>query len=106
MRTQSGLRPRIGMKSISVTAPSRVSKRVSRIERAGPIAARGLRDVALRRDAASGRCPCVPSSAAKQASESKRGQHSQSIEPSLADERGALAVADQGVVFNPQRHAY
>ena len=43
----------------------------------------------------------VPRSAAKQALESNRGQHSQSIEPLRRDQRGRLAVADERVVFNP-----
>ena len=49
----------------------------------GAVAARDRRRFALRRDAEAAVLR-LPSSAAKQASESKRGQHSQSIEPSRA----------------------
>ena len=54
--------------------------------------------------AASGRCSASPSSAAKQAGESKRGRHSQSTEPSLADQGGGAGVAEHGVVLDRQRH--
>jgi hypothetical protein len=70
----------MGMKSTSVTMPSLHSKRVSRISVFGRYRlvtrASGSRG-AIRQWP----CSAVPSSAAKQASESKRGQHSQSIEP-------------------------
>ena len=59
---------------------------------------------AVRRCGAISQRPCsgVPSSAAKQASESKRGQHSQSIEPSRPTSAARLAVADQGIVLDAQ----
>jgi hypothetical protein len=44
-------------------------------------------------------CSGLPSKAAKHAPESKRGQHSQSINPS-ADERRRLAIADERVVLD------
>jgi len=80
-RISRELVPPAGMKSWISTIPPSVSKRVSRIS----VSAR------YRREAA--RPPCcgamsqrplsgVPSNAAKQASESNRGQHSQSIDPS------------------------
>ena len=72
---------RIGMKSITVTAPSSVRNLVSRMR----VWSRYLRlawnfsaSGAIRQRPLSG----VPRSAAKHASESNRGQHSQSIEPS------------------------
>ena len=49
-------------------------------------------------------CSGPPSRAAKARAESKRGRHSQSMEPSRADERGGMAVADQRIVFDRQRH--
>ena len=80
-RTRSEVPLRSGMKSISVATPSSVSKRVSRISvscAVFPADAKLFRRGAIRQRPLSG----VPSSAAKQASESNRGQHSQSIEPS------------------------
>ena len=81
IRTMSEVSLRSGMKSISVATPSSVSKRVSRIS----VSSRYFRLTrnfsvfgAIRQRPLS----ASPSSAAKQASESKRGQHSQSIEPS------------------------
>ena len=78
------LRSRIGMQSVTRTPPSSVCERRSRARacRRGT----GARSRAARRRPA--RCcqrPCgsSPSSAAKHAPESKRGTHSQSIEPSL-----------------------
>lgn len=75
-------RARIGMKSTAVAAlPSDISKRVSRINvpsRYRRVMRRGSAAGAMRQRPWSG----VPSSAAKQAAESNRGQHSQSIEPS------------------------
>jgi len=54
---------------------------------------------------ASSQRPCsgVPSSAAKQAPESKRGQHSQSTEPSFAIS-AAVWPSDEGVVFDQGGH--
>ena len=80
-RTMSEVSLRSGMKSISVATPSSVSYRVSRISVPGRYfrLTRKFSAVgAIRQRPLSG----VPSSAAKQASESNRGQHSQSIEPS------------------------
>jgi hypothetical protein len=68
------------MKSITVAAPSDVSNFVSRTS----VFARYARDDRARSSAgAISQRPCssVPTSAAKQAPESKRGQQSQSIEP-------------------------
>ena len=81
MRTMSDATPRIGMKSITVTAPSGVSK--SRFQDQGVVAIAPLdpADWAVRSDQPAAILG-LPSRAAKQASESNRGQHSQSIEPS------------------------
>ena len=46
----------------------------------------------------------VPRSAANTAPESNRGTQSQSIEPSLRDERRGLGVADDRVVLDAARH--
>ena len=82
MRTISDQPLRGGMKSISVTAPSGVSKSVSRI-RVSPryrrVMVGGLSETGeISQRPLSG----VPSRAAKHAPESKRGQQSQSTEPS------------------------
>ena len=80
-RTTSDALPRGGMKSISVTSPSAHSNVVSRMSvslRYARLIALGLSFGAISHRPLS----LVPSSAAKQASESKDGQHSQSIEPS------------------------
>jgi hypothetical protein len=45
-----------------------------------------------------------PSRAAKRAAESKRGQHSQSIEPSRPTRAAVLAIAYQRIVFDAKRH--
>ena len=96
-RTMSEVLLRSGMKSISVATPSSVSNRVSRIS----VLSRYFRLV--RNSSAFGAIrqrplSASPSRAAKQASESKRGQHSQSIEPSREIERRRLAITDQGIV--------
>ena len=80
MRTTSGLARRGGMKSVTRTAPSSVSKLGLEHQRA-------LRYDARRLEPAGGSISqrpwgSSPSSAAKQAPESKRGRQSQSIEPS------------------------
>ena len=51
---------------------------------------------------ASDHCPFsgVPSSAERQAASSKRGQHSQSIEPSRLSKRGGFAVAQERIVLD------
>ena len=69
-----------GMKSVSSTDPPAVSKRVIRIS----VPSRYLRETLAGSLGARRQRPCsrFPSSAAKQALELKRGQHSQSIEPS------------------------
>ena len=83
MRTRCEWSRRTGMKSVTVAAPSSVSNRVSRISVSG-------RYRRLTRGAsAAGRMSQrpfsgEPSKAAKHAAESKRGQHSQSTEPSRA----------------------
>ena len=100
MRTMSIVLSRIGMQSTTRTVPSGVSnsvsstsvssrywRRVARPPAAGPISQRPL----LRRS---------PRSAAKHAPESKRGAQSQSIEPSSADERRGLGVADERVLLD------
>jgi hypothetical protein len=82
-RTKVGFSWRRGMKSTSVTAPSSVSKRVSRIRVLGRY--RRVMVAVPPRGAISQRpFSGVPSKAAKQASESNRGQHSQSTDPSFA----------------------
>ena len=68
-------------------------------QRVGAIAARDARLVVRWRDQPAA-VLARPSSAAKQASESKRGQHSQSIEPSRPTSAGGPAIADQRVVFD------
>ena len=47
-------------------------------------------------------CSAVPSSAAKQAGESKRGRHSQSTEPSVPTSAAVRRVAEHGVVLDRQ----
>jgi hypothetical protein len=74
------LRSRGGMKSVSFTAPSAVSNVVSRIS-VSPRYRLLIREDGSRGLISQRPCSRVPSSAAKQASESKRGQHSQSMEP-------------------------
>ena len=82
MRTMDELPVAAVMKSISATVP--FSRLEDRFENHGAVAgiadgrAQGVRPA----QCASGRCPSVPTRAAKQAGLSKRGQHSQSIEPS------------------------
>ena len=63
-------------------------------------------DVARRGSGARSHRPCsgVPSNAAKQAAESKRGNVSQSIEPSRADERRGLQVGQERVVTDGAGH--
>src|SRR5437588_135559 len=81
MRTTCEPSPRGGMNSTSRASPSFVLISVSRIR----VCSRYLRvNRASRSCGAMSQRPCsgVPSSAAKQASESNRGQQSQSIEPS------------------------
>ena len=81
MRTTDELPVAAVMKSISATLPSLVSKIVSRIIVPGRYCRRmrtGGSAGAMRQRPLSG----VPTRAAKQAGLSKRGQHSQSIEPS------------------------
>jgi hypothetical protein len=84
MRTSTGgsSSSRGGMKSVTRTAPSGVSQSVSRIS-VSPAYRRVA--VAARRTGAICHWPwlSVPSRAAKHASESKRGRHSQSTEPSV-----------------------
>jgi hypothetical protein len=80
MRTRSECQLCTGMKSTRVTAPSSVSNSVSRIS----VSRRYWRRTRALLLGAIFQCPCsrFPSSAAKHAGESKRGQHSQSMEPS------------------------
>jgi hypothetical protein len=81
MRTMSELAPRMGMKSISMTAKSGVSYVVSRMS----VWSRYLRVVFSTSTAgASSQRPfsSVPSKRAKHASDEKSGQQSQSIDPS------------------------
>jgi hypothetical protein len=75
------------MKSTGVTVPSRYARVTCLVRPHGRIRQKPLSS--------------VPRRAAKQASESKRGRQSQSIDPSRANERGALAVADQRVILDP-----
>jgi len=94
MRIRSQLSSRGGMKSMSVAAPSAVSKSVSRTSE--PSVYRRLRFVtsptgAIRQRPFSG----PPRSAAKHAAESKRGTQSHSIEPVAVDQRRGFQVADQ-----------
>ena len=51
-------------------------------------------------------CSGVPRSAAKQAGESNRGKHSQSIEPSEPDQGRGVQIADEGVLLNGEWHAW
>ena len=104
MRTRSELRSRGGMKSMTRPRPRAVSKRSRESACRRDSGRVTCASASHGRDAASGRARALPSSAAKHAPESKRGQHSQSIEPSRADQRGGLAVADQRVVFDPHGH--
>ena len=81
MRTMSGAFPRGGMKSSTLTAPVSDSHSVSSTSVCGRY--RRLPSQASMRGATIQRpCSGVPSSAAKQAPESKRGKQAQSIEPS------------------------
>ncbi len=84
------------MKSINVTAPSSVSKGVSRIS----VWSLYLREVLVTLPAGASLQPfsSEPNRRAKHASEPKLGQQSQSIEPQRPDCR--LAVADHRVAFN------
>jgi len=50
-------------------------------------------------------CRRSPSSAAKQASESNAGQHSQSIEPSRPTSAAVSQSPDQGIILDFSRHA-
>jgi predicted component of type VI protein secretion system len=68
------------MKSMSVTTPSAVSKRVSRMSE-WPRYRRVARAAVSAGAMIQRPCSDVPSSAAKHASESKRGQQSQSSDP-------------------------
>ncbi len=80
-RTTSGASSRGGMQSTTRTVPSGVSQTVSSTS----VSPRYCRRVQVPPAAgASRQCPfsSSPSSAAKQAGESKCGRHSQSIEPS------------------------
>jgi hypothetical protein len=81
-RTMCEACSRNGMKSISVTSPSSVVKVVSRISVVGRYR-RLIRAFACAGAMRQRPFLLFPSSAAKQASESKRGQQSQSMEPSL-----------------------
>ena len=74
--------PRGGMKSMTRTAPVVGLEASSRGSACRRDSARDRAHARRRARAASDRAPASPSSAAKQAPESKRGQHSQSIEPS------------------------
>ncbi len=69
-------------------------------QRVVPVAARRARTAPA---GARSQRPCSgsPSSAAKQAPESKRGKQHQSIDPARLDERRRLQVADQRVVLDP-----
>jgi hypothetical protein len=80
MRTRLQCWSRTGMKSISVAAPVAVSNRVSRMS----VSSRYFRVTEYFPAGAIFQRPCSerPSRAAKHAGASKRGQHSQSIEPS------------------------
>ena len=99
MRTQSGLRPRIGMKSISVTAPSSVSKRVSRISVSGAIAPRDASCLALRRDAEA--AVSLARRAAPRSRHPIEARPAQPVDRAVArHQRGALAVADQRIVLD------
>jgi hypothetical protein len=80
-RTKSEVSLRSGMKSISVATPSSVSKRVSRISVSGRYF-RLTRNFSVFGAIRQRPLSEVPSNAAKHASESNLGQHSQSIEPS------------------------
>ena len=102
MRTTSARARRAsGMKSITRDrALGRSRSSVSSTSVSGGSGARDAAHAGSAARSASGRCSGVPSSAAKQASESKRGQHSQSIEPSRPTSAAVSAVADQRVVFN------
>jgi hypothetical protein len=82
MRTTSVRPSHAGMQSTMRTTPSAVAKSVSSTSVSGRYARRTFSTPAA---GASCQWPCrrSPSSAAKHASESKRGTHIQSIEPSL-----------------------
>ncbi len=90
-RTTSGASPRTGMQSTRRTEPSGVVNVVSRTRLFGRYRRVVLLDVPA---GAICHAPCVrsPSSAAKHAPESKRGRHSQSIDPSL-ETRAAVCVS-------------
>jgi hypothetical protein len=81
-RTRCELRPRKGMKSISTASPSAVTKLVSRISVLG-LYRRVVRGFPCAGAISHRPLLVSPRSAAKHASESNRGQHSQSIEPVL-----------------------
>ena len=86
------------MKSMMTIVPSSVVSSVSSVSE--PSGTRGGR--ADRATGAIFQNPfsSLPRSAAKHASESKRGRQSQSIDPSSADERSALAVTEQRIVLD------
>ena len=104
MRTMSGASPRGGMKSIARTRALVGLEDRLEDQRVVPVAAARPAHRRRRARAASARARASPSSAAKQAPESKRGKQHQSIEPVAADERRRLQVADQRVVLDA-RHA-
>ena len=92
-RTTLECEPCTGMKSTNVAAPSLHSKRVSKISVLCRYC-RVTRARSSRGEICQRPCSSEPSNAAKQASESKRGQHSQSIEPS----RPTNAAASQSPI--------
>ena len=81
MRTSRGSCVRGAMKSMSVTTPVAVSNLVSRMSVSGRYR-RVVRAISPAGASCQRPFSGVPSSAAKQAPESKRGRHNQSIDPS------------------------
>ncbi len=84
MRTTSGATSRCGMKSVTLTVPVSVSQYDSRISDPSMYARRvhGSPSAAPRGAMRQWPFSSSPRSLAKQAAESKRGRHSQSMDPS------------------------
>lgn len=84
MRITSGAVSRCGMKSVTLTVPSSVSQWDSRTSEPSTYARRVQRSPSAALFGAMSQWPLstAPRRAAKQAAESKRGRHSQSMDPS------------------------
>ena len=106
MRTRSGARPRIGMKSMIRTVPSAVSNSVSStsvLVAVAPPRRRGARPAG-----AISQRPC--SGVAEQRGEARARVEARQAQPVdravAADQRGRLGVADERVVLDPHGERY